>query len=231
MDFRDLDLGWITVRDSDSYPMANSPVTGYAASRGDGPEHTEVDLVLFAQKGDVEAFNHLVLAYQDRIYSLTARILGDYDLAEDLTQHTFMTAYTNLPRFRNGSFRSWLYRIATNACYDELRRRKRHPVSSIEDEIASEEKILPLYDFSATSVLPETELERHEMALVVQHALDQLDVDHKAVVVLVDQQDLDYQQAADVLGVPVGTVKSRLARARQKLRQLLDVRGTIIQPS
>jgi len=211
--------------------MENSTVTGYAASRENVIEPSEIDLVMQAKKGNVEAFNRLVLTYQDRIYSLSARILGDYDQAEDITQHTFMTAYTNLPRFRNGSFRSWLYRIATNACYDELRRRKRHPVSSIEDEIATEEKILPLYDFSASSVLPETELERHELALVVQHALDQLDVDHKAVVVLVDQQDLDYQQAADVLGVPVGTVKSRLARARQKLRQLLDVRGTIIQPS
>ena len=211
--------------------MENSTTTGYSLAREKVIEPSEIDLVMRAKQGDVEAFNHLVLTYQDRIYSLTARILGDYDLAEDLTQHTFITAYTNLPRFRNGSFRSWLYRIATNACYDELRRRKRHPVSSIEDEIATEEKMLPMYDFSAASVLPETELERHELALVVQHALNQLDVDHKSVVVLVDQQDLDYQQAADVLGVPVGTVKSRLARARQKLRQLLDIRGMNIQPS
>src|SRR5512143_282723 len=89
------------------------------------------DLVLAAQKGDLESFNQLVLSYQDRIFNLAVRILGDVDLAEDITQNTFLSAYRCLPRFRNGSFHSWLYRIATNACYDEYRRRKKHPVMSL----------------------------------------------------------------------------------------------------
>jgi RNA polymerase sigma-70 factor (ECF subfamily) len=177
---------------------------------------------LVAQKGDLQVFNQLVLSYQEKIYNLAARILGDEDLAADITQNTFLTAYINMPRFRNGSFRSWLYRIATNACYDEFRRHKRYPVFSIEDEIAAEEKLSPLYDSSATSDLPETELERQEVELVVRQALNKLDVDQRAVVVLVDQQDLDYQQAAEVLAIPIGTLKSRLSRARQQLRDTLS---------
>lgn len=197
-------------------------MSSYARSYSSSIALDEVDLILAAQKGDLQAFNQLVLSYQDKIYNLAARILGDEDLAADITQNTFLTAYINMPRFRNGSFRSWLYRIATNACYDEFRRHKRYPVFSIEDEIAAEEKLSPLYDSSATSDLPETELERQEVELVVRQALNKLDVDQRAVVVLVDQQDLDYQQAAEVLAIPIGTLKSRLSRARQQLRDTLS---------
>jgi len=206
-----------------SYPMENSATKDHSLTHEGVSKDSEGELVLAAQKGDVQAFNQLVLSYQDRIYSLTTRILGDYNLAEDITQNTFLTAYLNLPRFRNGSFRAWLYRIATNACYDEYRRNKRYPVLSIEDEIATEDRISALFNFSSSDGLPESELERHELALVVRQALKQLDVDQRAVIVLVDQQDLDYQQAAEVLGIPIGTLKSRLARARQQLRQLLDI--------
>ncbi|MGE5124634.1 MAG: RNA polymerase sigma factor [Acidobacteriaceae bacterium] len=182
---------------------------------------SEADLVKAAQKGDRDAFNQLVLSYQDRIYTLCVRILGDYDLANDIAQNTFLAAYQNLPRFRNGSFRSWLYRIATNSCYDEFRRHKRYTVSSLDDQDTSEENLSPLFDFSAATALPETELERHELALVVQHALDRLDADHRTLLVLVDQLDLGYQQVAEVLSIPVGTVKSRLARARHRMRDIL----------
>lgn len=202
--------------------MENSTVTRSTASRESMVLNNDAQLVVAAQKGDVGAFNQLVLTYQDKIYSLAARILGDYDLAEDITQNTFLTAYSNLPRFRNGSFRSWLYRIATNACYDEHRRHKRYTVLSIEDETTNEDRLFPLEDSSAAGVFPENELLRHELAMAVQTALSQLDVNHRAVVLLVDQQDLDYQEAAEVLGIPVGTLKSRLARARQKLRTILS---------
>jgi RNA polymerase sigma factor (sigma-70 family) len=163
-----------------------------------------------------------VLFYQDRIFSLAARILGEEDSAEDITQNTFLTAYLNLPRFRNGSFRSWLYRIATNACLDELRRHKRYPVLSLENEDDAEERLSPLYDFPGPSILPEREAERHELEQAVKQVLNQLDADRRAVVVLVDLQDFDYQEAAQILGVPIGTVKSRLARARLQLRHVLN---------
>jgi len=196
-------------------------VTRYATTLESSIGLNEADLVRVAQKGDIEAFNQLVRFYQDRIFSLAARILGDEDSAEDITQNTFLTAYLNLPRFRNGSFRSWIYRIATNACYDELRRHKRYPVLSLEHEDDAEERLLPLYDFQGRGILPEKEAERHELEQAIQMALSHLDVDRRAAVVLVDLQELTYQEAAQVLGIPVGTVKSRLARGRLGLSQLL----------
>ena len=190
----------------------------------------EADLVLAAQKGDLEAFNQLVLSYQDRIFNLAARILGDNDLAEDITQNTFLTAYLNLPRFRNGSFRSWLYRIATNLCYDVHRRHKRYPVLSLENEVLAEERISPLHNFSGSSIMPEMEVERRELEQVIQQALNRLDADQRTIIVLIDQQDFDYAEAAQILRIPIGTVKSRLARARLRLRQLLNTLSSIMQP-
>lgn len=201
--------------------MVNMVSTSYARPRETTTSEDEVKLVMSAQKGDHEAFNQLVLRYQDMIFNLALRILGDKDSADDITQNTFLTAYLNLPRFRNGSFRSWIYRIATNACYDEYRQHKRYPLLSIENEDLVEEKLVPLSDFSNARVLPETEYERRELAHIIQKALDRLDVDQRLVVVLVDQQDFDYQEAAQVLGIPIGTVKSRLARARMRLHELL----------
>jgi RNA polymerase sigma-70 factor, ECF subfamily len=194
---------------------------GYATVRDGSTDLTESELILAARKGDVGAFNQLVLSYQDRIYNLATRIVGDIDVAEDITQNTFLTAYLNLPRFRNGCFRSWLYRIATNLCYDVYRRHKRHPVLSLDNNDLAEENLVPLSDFSSPSVSPEAEVERLELERLVQSALDQLDTDHRAVVVLVDLQNCDYQEAAQILRIPIGTVKSRLARARQHLHRLL----------
>ncbi len=195
--------------------------TGVLSIRESQGNVDDAGLVYAARQGDQAAFNQLVLRYQERIFNLAARILGDPDAADDITQNTFVTAYLNLPRFRNGSFRSWLYRIATNACYDVHRLHKRHPVLSIENKELAEERMSPLDDFSSHTALPESELERHELARTVQHALGQLDFDLRAVVILVDQQDFDYEEAAQSLGIPVGTVKSRLSRARQRLRGLL----------
>lgn len=193
-----------------------------AATRERIIDKKEADLVRVAQKGDTEAFNQLVLSYQDRIFSLAVRILGDEDAADDITQNTFLSAYLNLPRFRNGSFRSWLFRIATNLCYDVHRRRKRHPLLSIENKDLAEENILPLYDFSAPSLIPESAVEKLELERTVQHALNQLEEDQRTVVVMVDIQEFDYRETAQILGIPIGTVKSRLARARVRLTQLLS---------
>lgn len=204
--------------------------TSYISVQQGSTSLNEKNLILAARRGDVDAFNQLVLCYQDRIYNLSARILGDNDLAEDITQNTFLTAYLNLPRFRNGSFRSWLFRIATNLCYDVHRRHKRYPVMSLESEVLAEERISPLRDFLGSSILPEMEVERHELEQAIQQALNQLEADQRTIVVLVDQQDFNYAEAAQVLGIPVGTVKSRLARARLRLRQLLSTLSSIIQP-
>ncbi len=196
--------------------------TRYAGGQASQAASSEDTLIMAAQKGDVQAFNQLILSYQDRIFNLAMRIMGDTNLADDITQNTFLSAYLNLRNFRNGSFRSWLYRIATNACYDEYRRRKTHTVLSIDDQEVPEERLSPIADFSASSVLPETENDRRELERVIQSALNQLEPQQRMVVVLVDQQELDYRESAQILGIPVGTVKSRLARARSQLRKLLS---------
>ena len=202
----------------------------YTATHENLASLEDARLISSAQKGDLESFNQIVLLYQNLIFSLARRILGDADLAEDVTQNTFLAAYRNLPGFRNGSFKSWLYRIAVNACYDELRWHKRHPQQSLEFEDDAEEIPLPQYDFPGSTMLLENEVERHELEQVIQAALDQLDADQRTVVSLVDLQDFDYQEAAQILGVPLGTLKSRLARARQRLRFLLTTSGYIKRP-
>jgi len=202
--------------------VENMATTSIGAFQESSNSPNETVLILRARQGDLDAFNQLVLNYQDRIYNLAVHILGDDYAADDITQNTFLTAYLKLPHFRNGSFRSWLSRIATNACYDVYRLNKRHPVMSMEDKDLAEERISPLDDLLSSSQLPEIELERHELAHIVQRALEQLDMDQRAVVILVDQQDFDYLEAAQVLGIPIGTVKSRLARARMRLCQILS---------
>jgi RNA polymerase sigma-70 factor, ECF subfamily len=203
--------------------MNDTIIWQYETIRDSATGLPEACLIKDAQKGDLEAFNQLVISYQDRVFSLSLRILGDEDSAEDVTQDTFLAAYYSLPRFRGDSFRSWLYRIATNACLDEIRKRKRRPMLSLEKgEEAHEISLLP-HGFQGSSILPEKEYERHELKQAIQKALNLLDVDQRAVVVLVDINDLDYLDAAQILGVPLGTVKSRLARARMRLRHLLNV--------
>jgi RNA polymerase sigma-70 factor (ECF subfamily) len=199
----------------------NTLMTGYAGVQASASVTNEVRLISAARHGDHEAFNTLVTNYQDRIYNLAVRILGDEDTASDVTQNTFLTAYLNLPRFRNGSFRSWLFRIATNACYDIFRQYKRHPVQSLDDQEYDEEKLSLLDNHSDDNSQPEIVLQQRELERVVQSALNQLDVDQRTVMILVDQQECDYQEAAEILRVPIGTVKSRLARARKNVRQTL----------
>ncbi len=182
----------------------------------------EKDLARAAQKGDINAFNELVLIYQNAIYNLACRLLDDEDAAEDVTQNTFVAAYRNLPSFRNGSFRGWLYRIATNACYDELRSRKRHPTVSLEYEDDDEERYLPAYDYPGSGISPEKAYETRELDRIIQESLNQLDPGQRAIITLVDIQSIDYLEASQALGIPLGTVKSRLVRSRRRLRELLE---------
>ncbi len=201
--------------------------TNYAMARENITGLNEASLVSVAQTGDLQAFNQIVLFYQDRIFSLAMRILGDEASAEDITQKTFLSAYLKLRGFRNGSFHSWLYRIATNACIDEIRRQKKYPILPLEYPEEGEERLFPLNDFPDSGILPEEEVEKRELKQVIQQALNRLDEDRRMVVVLVDLLDCDYPEAAQILGIPIGTVKSRLARARLRLRHLLSTSGMI----
>jgi RNA polymerase sigma factor (sigma-70 family) len=182
----------------------------------------ETSLILAARSGDIQAFNQLVLLYKDRIFNLSVRILGDASAAEDITQNTFITAFLNLRTLHSHSFKSWLYRIAINTCIDEYRRNKRYLISSIDSNDVGEESFASLIEHSNPGLSPEIEVEMRELEQFIQSALSQLDADQRVVVILVDQQDFDYQEVAQALHIPIGTVKSRLARARLRMRAILS---------
>ena len=182
---------------------------------------TEIMLIQKAQRGDVDAFNMLVLKYQDMLYRIAWRILHDEFAADDATQNAMIQAFKNIKSFRGGSFKSWLARVTVNASYDELRRWKRQPAMSLEqfnnegDEIES-----PLW-MRDPATGPEDALESVEMSDAIQHCLRDLIPDYRTVVVLVDIEGLSYEEAAQAVRIPVGTVKSRLARARMQIRKTL----------
>jgi RNA polymerase sigma-70 factor, ECF subfamily len=185
----------------------------YFLSRSPRTADDEATLISSALAGDLESFNSLVLAYQDLIYNVAFRILGERFSAEDAAQETFILAFRKLSTFRGGSFRGWLLRIVTNVCYDVLRHHKRHPTSRLE----SEDEIEPLRWMADPGASPEEELERVDLARTIQACIDELTLEYRPVVVLVDIQGMDYVETAESLGLPLGTVKSRLARARARL--------------
>lgn len=183
----------------------------------------EAQLVTAAQAGELEAFNHLVLTYQEMAFNVAYRILLDDSLAEDATQNAFLQAFRKIDSYRGGSFRAWLLRIVTNSCYDELRRRKRRPTTPLEplDEESDEEIESPHW-MADDGPSPEEQVEQAELNRAVVRCLESLPDDFRAVVVMVDLQGFDYQEASTALGKPLGTIKSRLARARLKLRNCLQ---------
>src|SRR3990172_6670663 len=175
-----------------------------------------------AQHGDLDAFNSLVLSHQQLVYNTALRILGDEDQAADASQEAFISAFRAINSFRGGSFRAWLLRTVTNASYDELRRKKRRPTTPLEPETDDGEEIDSPRWLADPSMSPEQKAEAEELQHAIQHCLDALPTDFRTVVVLGDIQGLDYLEVAGAVRVPVGTIKSRLARARLRLRECLQ---------
>ena len=199
--------------------------TGHETGCG-GVKADEAKLIAAARQGRVDAFNQLVLAYQQQVYNLAYRIIGEPAAAADATQEAFISAYQHLSGFRGGSFRSWLMRIVTNACYDELRRVKRRPVTLLDD--------LGPYDDEANPALinghegPAEYAERQELARTIQAGIETLPPDQRVTLVLSDVQGMSYLEIAEATDVSLGTVKSRLARARGKLRDYLRTNGELL---
>jgi RNA polymerase sigma factor (sigma-70 family) len=191
----------------------------------------ESGLIQDAVSGDLDAFNRLVLAYQDMVYNQAYRMMGDVDAAEDATQEAFISAFRNIRSYRGGSFRGWLLRIVTNACYDELRRRQRRPAVPLEPLTSDDEEIESPSWIADTGELPEESALRSELGIAIQNCLDELPDEFRAMVVLVDVQGLNYQEAAEIIGKPVGTVKSRLSRARVRMRDCLQKVWELLPPA
>jgi RNA polymerase sigma-70 factor (ECF subfamily) len=189
----------------------------------------ETALIQEAKHGDLDAFNRLVLAYQEQAYNLALRLLGDDPSAQDATQIAFINAYQAIRSFRGGSFRAWILRILTNACYDELRRQKRKPTEDLNpvDTNSGEEMEDPAW-LSDDSQSPEEHVSRQELEKAIQKCLGGLPEEFRTVIVLVDVQGMDYQEASEVVKTPLGTIRSRLARARQRVQDCLQNVGELL---
>lgn len=181
--------------------------------------YDETKLIQAARKGNLDAFNGLVLAHQNIAYTIAYRIMGDGESAADVTQEAFITAFRRLDTYRGGSFKAWLGRIITNLCYDELRRRKRRPATSL-DEIGADSDDGP--PIPAQSATPEQAVQENELQRAIQQCIQGLGEDQRIVLVMSDIEGLSYQEIAETTGVHLGTVKSRLSRARVGVRNCLQ---------
>jgi RNA polymerase sigma-70 factor (ECF subfamily) len=179
------------------------------------------DLILLerARAGDLDAFNDLVVCYQDMLFALVVRMVPDRDQASDAVQEAFFSAYRNLEGFRGGSVRSWLSRIAINAAMDTQRLRKRRPAEPYPE--LEDDQWQPPADASADPVTRSLAAERHR---ALSDALARITDDQRTAIVLFDVEGYDYAEIARITGVSLGTVKSRIHRGRLALRGLLEGR-------
>ncbi len=169
------------------------------------------ELVERSKAGELEAFNEIVERYRSLVFNSAARILGSRAAADDAAQETFISAYRSICRFRGGSLRAWLLRIAANASYDWLRSVRRRAEQSL--DLAMERP--------SGEASPEQRAEQSELGAHLQRAILSLPSDQRAVLVLVDVQGFSYEEAAEAAGVAVGTIRSRLNRARRRARNYL----------
>ncbi len=175
-------------------------------------------LVHAAQHGDLDAFNRLVRTYERQAYAVALRLMRRPEPAEDATQDAFIQAYRALDTFRGGSFRAWLMRIVTNRCYDVLRSATRRAADSLDDQMFEAE---PHWSSIAAPDDPVGRATQAELGRLLEGALARLPNDQRLAVILCDVQGYAYEEAAEIMGVALGTVKSRLSRARSAVRAVI----------
>jgi RNA polymerase sigma-70 factor (ECF subfamily) len=188
-----------------------------AAGRDDAGQRVDVALIEQALRGQLEAFNELVRRHQDQLFSLVYRLVPDPDQAADAVQEAFFSAYRNLASYRGGSVRGWLGRIAVNAAMDMQRARRRRP-SQPYPEFEDDSWQPPAGDKAE----PETRAITAEQTRVLGKAMAQLPAEQRTCIVLFDVQGYDYAEIAEIMGISLGTVKSRIHRGRFALRQKLE---------
>lgn len=186
------------------------------------------ELLQAAQLGDDRAFSSLVSHYRQFADRVATQILRTEEAAADAVQEAMIKVHRALPRFQEGNFRSWLLRIVTNTCYDHLRRQKRRRAVSL-DELAEGNEAETALGLRATDEIenPETVALQRESMHLLMSAIDELPLWHRNVILLIDVHGFDYEEAAVQLGVPLGTVKSRLNRGRIALRDRLVRDGLV----
>jgi len=175
-------------------------------------------IIARALEGEINAFNQLVLKYQNLAYSIAYRVLQDEAASADAAQESFIKAFRALATFQGGSFKSWLTRIVVNTCYDVLRLQQRRATDSLDDLPAEHDHVPYLVDQAEG---PEAYAERMEMNHWLEQGIRALPVDQRTVLVLCDVHGYAYEEIAEFTGLPMGTVKSRISRARTRLRDFL----------
>lgn len=178
----------------------------------------EADAIAAARRGDLAAFNLLVTAYQGLAYSVAYRTLQNPDSAADAVQDSFVKAYKAIGTFQGGSFKSWIIRIVANTCYDLLRTRQHRLTDSLEDLPTDEDHAAPLEDPAES---PADYAERMELSALIEQSIAALPADLRLVLTLCDVHGYSYEEIAEIAQLPMGTVKSRISRARTRIRDLL----------
>lgn len=207
-------------------PDSSNELTGRSEpveSRAKGEPDDDALLVTQAQKGDLRAYDELVIRHRGRIFAMVRNMIHHEADAWDLSQDVFVKAWQALPRFEaKARFSTWLFRIAHNVVYDWTRKRKIDSAGEFNDEIFDRDQIDPLASTTPSGAeSPDTSMEHGELRMKIQAALFKLSPEHRESVVLKDVQGLSYKEIADAMGCTIGTVMSRLFYARQKLQALL----------
>lgn len=212
-------------RELQTNPGVQSCVENDVNRTASDPRVSDAELVRRAQRREPAAFTELVARYQDRVYNTCYRLCRRHADALDLTQSTFLKALEALPQFEaRSNFYTWLFRIAINLALSQRRAQGRRPLQSLDQPDRDGQWREPAMAADTEDVARRMELQ--ELREQLEDALTRLDEEFRVVVVLRDVEDLDYAAIADILGVPVGTVKSRLHRGRLMLQEMLTCKKT-----
>ena len=186
-------------------------------------ESEDADLVERSRGGDLSAFNQIVERYQSQVYNLAARILGDRTAAQDVAQDAFISAYKALAGFRGGSLRAWIMRITANRSKDYIRASRRRHERSLDQSMLN-----PSFSLPSRGPSPEQMAIGRELQAEIQRGILTLPEDQRTTLVLVDVQGMSYAEAAEATGASLGTVKSRLSRARSGIRDFMLERRELL---
>lgn len=182
-------------------------------------DQNEARLVKRAKQGDMHAFEELIIQHEKIVYNVALRMMNHSEDAKDISQEVFLKAYRNIGNFDERSqFSTWIYRITANTCIDEMRKRKGRQSFSLEEELESEEGSMQ-WQVADAGETPEESMLREEQKSEILQALESLSPEHKVAVILRDIKGLSYEEIAEILELTLGTVKSRISRGRNQLKQ------------
>lgn len=189
---------------------------------------SEKSLLERAKAGEITAFEQLIESYQRKIFNIALRMLGNHDDANDLAQEVLIRIYKSIKSFKEqSSFSTWIYRITTNVCLDEIRKRKNKKTISLDEEIKLDDGDIKR-QIESDEPSPEDMAEKHELKRIVNDAIAMLSDEHRVAIILRDMQGLSYEEIAEALKLPEGTVKSRINRARQSLKYILGSKRELL---